>query len=131
MKIIVFYGYLFLILLCGGQSLYAGTHLRSISSHTHRNLPKKQHVKITDTNQNNSLIEDSEIDLEEDHLGDHDVQDCTNNHFLAHGDYFSEKWYITFSPPVSLNYNHNNFISNPPFCGNSSPLYITQRVLRI
>lgn len=131
MRIVVFYVYLSLLLFIGGTALYVGTHDAHNSSSSAHSIPKKTHVKLSSSDQGNSLIEDADIDLDEDYLRGHDAEEGSNNSLLVNTYALSAKWYLSFSPSVILSFDHNNFINYPPVCGNSSPLYITQRVLRI
>lgn len=130
MRIVVFYVYLSLLLIIGGTALYVGTHYAHNSYSTVHNPTKKAHAKLTNSNQSNSLIEDADIDLDEDYLRDHDTEDGTTKSLLVDRYALSVKWYLSFAPAVILSYN-KNFVNYLPLSGNSSPLYITQRVLRI
>ncbi|MEO8238382.1 MAG: hypothetical protein ABI793_18075 [Flavobacterium sp.] len=124
-KLIVFLIFMNFLLLGGGQYLNAGTHQNSHS----QNLEKRHRVKFTSQDQGNSIIEEADIDLDEDHLGDDNFKNSVTKNFTANYKLL-DNWYLTFSSQIVVNY-HSHFKLFVPFCGNSNPIYITQRVLRI
>ncbi len=125
-KLIVFLVFMNLLLFGGGQYLNAGTlH----NSHLHT-FEKKHRVKFTNQDQGSSVIEDAaDIDLEEEYLGG-DLNDGLTNKFYAANYSLLDSWYLTFSSQNAAN-DYNRFKIFVPFCGQSNPIYITQRVLRI
>lgn len=126
----VFYIYLFLLFLCGGHSVYAGTHQDRNSTPSTRGTAKKQHVKLNNTSQGDPLLDEGDIDADDEYRTDHDDDEGPVK-FLATKYGVTDNWYLTFSiQPISNHYNRH-FNTLPEFCGNSSPIYITQRVLRI
>jgi len=129
MRIVVFYVYLCLLLLCGGHAVYAGTHPNSSPYSSNRGLAKKQQIKLSKTDQDSSVIE--ETDLDEESLSSHDAEDGGTDLFFTGKYNFSDNWYLTFSSLPILNYYNKRFNIIPPFRGQSSPIYIQQRVLRI
>jgi hypothetical protein len=131
MRIVVFYVYLSLLLVIGGAALYVGTHQAHNSYSSAHNLPKKAHTKLSNSDQGNSWLEDADIDLDEDYLRGHDAEDHTKNSLLVNKYALSAKWYLSFAPALILHCQNKNFNTHTPLGGHSSPLYITQRVLRI
>ena len=127
-KLIVLFVYLGLLLLGGGQYLNAGTHQKSNSSS--HSLEKKHRVKFTNQDSGNSLIEDADIDIDEEHLGG-DVKDEISDKLFAGNYSLLDNWYLTISCQSLLNHCQKNFKIFTPFCGQTNPIYITQRVLRI
>lgn len=123
-KLIVFLVFMNFLLLGGGQYLNAGTHH---SSHLHA-YEHKHRVKYTNQDQGSSIIE--EADLDEEHLGDDTFKNNVVNKNFAANYSLLDNWYLTFSSQIVVNY-HSHFKFFVPFCGNSNPIYITQRVLRI
>lgn len=125
-RIILFFVFVNFLLLSGGQFLNAST-IHNSATH---NLEKKHNVKITNQEQGNSIIEDADFDFEEDSLGkdggNNKLTDkfFTENYSLLHG------WYLTFSAQ-NLSNDANRFKIFVPLYGQSNPIYITQRVLRI
>lgn len=131
MRGFVFYIYLGLLLLCGGQTLYANTH-HSLRQHSSpRDLAKKPHTKLSNNDQNNTFFEDADIDVEEESLGDHDADDAGTNQFVPVKYCLPDWLYLTSAELIVSNYYTNRFKIIPQICGDTSPLYITQRVLRI
>lgn len=123
-KLIVFLVFMNFLLLGGGQYLNAGTHQ---DSHHHA-YEHKHRVKYTNQDQGSSIIE--EADLDEEHLGDDTFKNNVVNKNFAANYSLLNNWYLTFSSQIIVNY-HSHFKFFVPFCGNSNPIYITQRVLRI
>ncbi|MFW0738128.1 hypothetical protein [Flavobacterium sp. N502536] len=125
-KLVVFLVFMNLLLLGGGQYLNAGTPK---DTHPH-NLEKKHRVKFTNQEQGSSIIEDADIDTEEEYLGSDDLKDGLTNKFFATNYSLLDSWYLSFASQTGVN-DYNRFKIFLPFCGNSNPIYITQRVLRI
>jgi len=131
MRGFVFYIYFCLLLLCGGLAVYANTHHPLHHHSSGRDLAKKPHTKLTNNDQSNTFFEDAEIDVEEEYVGGHDDVDAGTNKFVP-GKYSLPDWlYLTSSGLVISNFYNNRFKVIPQICGDASPLYITQRVLRI
>ncbi|MTH15681.1 hypothetical protein [Flavobacterium sp. LC2016-01] len=125
-KLIVFLVFMNLLLFGGGQYLNANTF---DASH-HHTLVKKHRVKFTHQERGTSVIEDADIDLEEDLLGNDDVNDGLTAKFVAVNYSLLDNWYLTFSDQSATN-ESNRFKIFAPFLAPSNPIYITQRVLRI
>lgn len=125
-KLIVFLVFMNLLLFGGGQYLNANTF--GISQH--HTLEKKHHVRFTHQEQGTSIIEDADVDLEDDLLGNDDVNDELNVKFVAVNYSLLDSWYLTLSDLSAAN-ESNRFKIYAPFFAHSNPIYITQRVLRI
>lgn len=126
-KIIVFLLFMNLLLFGGGQYLNAGTPQKS---HNHT-LEKRHRVKFTNQDQGSSIIEDADVDLEEDCLGSDDLKGGLSNKFFATNSSLIDNLYLTFSSQIVVNSSYSRFEILGPSCGQSNPIYITQRVLRI
>ena len=120
-KLVVFLVFMNFLLLGGGQYLNAGTPK---NPHLH-NLEKKHRVKFTNQEQGSSIIEDADVDLEEEYLGSDDLDGLTNK-FFATNYSLLDNWYLSFSSQTIVN-DYNRFKFFVPFCGNSNPIYITNR----
>ena len=127
-KLVVLFVYMCLLLLGGGQYLNAGTHQTSDSSS--HSLEKKYRAKFTNQDSSNSLIEDADLDIDEEHLGG-DIDDGIWNKIFTGNYNLLDNWYLTFSCQSLQNHYQRNFKLFTPFYGRSNPIYITQRVLRI
>lgn len=116
----------FLFLLCGSQSLVANTH--QATNYCSHHIEKKHHVKFTDQETGNSLIEEANLDIEE--FGG-DIKGSVPNKIFTGNYSLLDNWYLTLSGQLLLNQYQKNFKIFAPFCGQSNPIYITHRVLRI
>lgn len=115
------------LLLGGGQYVHAETHQKAPV----HSVDKKHRIKFTGQERNTSIIEDADVDSEEDFSGNDDVKKSllSNKNFTS---YYSllDQWYLTFSRQIiSVSCNHFEIFGSS--CGQSNPIYITQRVLRI
>lgn len=127
-KLAALFVFMCVLLLSGSQHLYANSQqtLNTIS-HT---LEKKHLVKITNHDSSNSLIEEADLGMDEEHLGG-DIKDGIPNRIFAERHTLLSNWYLTFSSQLLIKKSHKNFKIFAPFCGQSNPIYITHRVLRI
>ncbi|RZJ54303.1 MAG: hypothetical protein EOO44_05550 [Flavobacterium sp.] len=123
-KLVVFLVFMNFLLLGGGQYLNAETH-----QHPHHNLERRHHVKFNTQEQGSSIIEDADLDLDEEFLGN-DLKNGLSNKFFATNYSLIDNLYLTFSRQIVVNsYSLSEILG--PSCGQSNPIYITQRVLRI
>lgn len=125
-RLIVFLVFLNFLLLGGGQGLNAGTHQNSPV----HNYGHKHHIKYTNQEQGNSIIEEADLDLDEEFFGDDASKNNVVNKYFAAKNNLFDNWFLIFEDQIILNY-HSHFKFFVPFCGKSNPIYITQRVLRI
>jgi len=123
-KLVVFLVFMNFLLLGGGQYLNAENQ-----HNPHHNLERRHHVKYTNQEQGNSIIEDADLDLDEEFLGN-DLKDGLTNKFFAANYSLIDNLYLTLSRQISVN-SYSLFEILGPSCGQSKPIYITQRVLRI
>lgn len=123
----IFFVYLCSFLLWGAHHTVEDIHQNGIQYSCAQNSAKTQEAKYTDTNQDYTIIEDADLDLgEENHISD----DIAGKSFA--GKYsLPDMWYSTLPHLSILNYYYKGPKTLLPFCGNSYPIYITQRVLRI
>ncbi|WP_269684836.1 hypothetical protein [Flavobacterium lacustre] len=130
MRVIVFLVYLCFHLL-GGSSVHANTPENIIYDSLISNLSENQKVKITIADHASVVIEYADLDLDEEHLSCDEIQDGHSNNFFAEKYSLLDSWYLPISQRFISNYYYTLFKIFLPFCGNSSPIYITNRVLRI
>lgn len=125
MRIVAFLTYLSFLLL-GGKD-YAAVN----SNHNYfsnQNLTVDRQIKITTEDFSITLIED--LDLEEEFRSENSNSSSENTFFV--GKYsLINTLFSTNSHHFFLNYFDNFNKISPPITGNSNPIYITQRVLRI
>ncbi|MDQ1166989.1 hypothetical protein [Flavobacterium sp. SORGH_AS_0622] len=125
-KLIVFLVFMNMLLFGGGQYLNANT----FGLPQHHNLEKKHRVKFTNQDRGSSTFEDAaDIDIEEEFLGNDDVDGLTNK-FFASSYSLVDDLYLALSDQSAANDSNRLKISTPNL-GHSNPIYITQRVLRI
>lgn len=125
-RIIIFLVFMNFLLLGGGQYINAGTYQNSSA----QNYGHKHRVKYITHEQGTSIIEEADVDLDEEFLGDDTLKNDLGGKIFAPNYSLLDNWYLTFSDQIALNY-HRYFKFFVPFCGYSNPIYITQRVLRI
>ncbi|WP_342327760.1 hypothetical protein [Pedobacter sp. FW305-3-2-15-E-R2A2] len=128
MRVVVFFVFLFSHLLCRGNDIHAGTAHHSmppVSHCSHHRLAKSEPTNFATADLDLTVSEEG--DLDEEHTNGDDLQ-----HGLTHSNYLlCDKWYLSFFPALILEDYHQHFKTFPPFCGDTSPIYIKQRVLRI
>ena len=93
-------------------------------------LVKNEQLKFVNTNQDLTFIEAVDLDLEEEHFKD-TIKDTISNNFFDGNYTLLDRWYLTFSGQSVLKYFHTDSKIFAPFCGQSNPIYITLRDLRI
>lgn len=131
MRVVVFFVFLFSQLLCKGADLRTGTHHNArdhynpIGSCSHHRIAKSEPISFANADLEVTITE--EADLDEEHSNGDDIQ-----HHLTNSSYLlCDRWYLSFFPASILEDYHQHFKTFPPFCGDTSPIYIKQRVLRI
>lgn len=129
MRAIVFYLHFIFLLFFGSQNFYAHSHQDNLSYYSSQN-PAEKFVLKTNSKPFSVFISDTGFDLEE---------DCNNsNETKKKNDTpVSQKYNLVINRfrhhSVRLITNHYSNPFNHPatFCVPASPIYITQRVLRI
>jgi hypothetical protein len=114
------------LLFGGGQYLNASTQQTS-RNHT---FEKKHRVKFTNPEHGSSIIEDADIDLEEEYLGNDNLKNGLANKSFTANYSLIDDLYLKFSTQIDESKN-SRFKFFVPFHGQSNPIYITQQVLRI
>ncbi|MEO7978139.1 hypothetical protein [Flavobacterium sp.] len=112
------------LLVSGGQYIHAKTN-HTASFH---NIERKHHIKYTSQDQTTSIIE--EADVEEDYSGNNDVKGLPGVKSFSSRYSLLNQWYLTF-PRQIITDSYNYFEIFGSSYGQSNPIYITQRVLRI
>jgi len=129
-RTIIFFVYSFFLLLFGGQYLNASIHPnKDFYSH---HFSKKHHIKFTNQDSGNSIIEEVGVDVEEEYLNGDELNNKVTKDFFPVKYNSPEKWLSTFSPSFCLNDDYYKRLQfSLPYNGKNNPIYITQRVLRI
>jgi hypothetical protein len=131
MRIVAFIGYLCFLLCGGGHNFYAITPAVSNSYAVAKHISEDQPIKYSTADQCTIVIEDTDIDLEEEHQGGDEVKKSNNTNFLGGKSSLPEYWRSTHSYFAFLNYCNKGLSVSQFFCDNFSPIYIKYRVLRI
>ena len=131
MKTLVFFIYVFFLLLGGGQYFYASTSLsQNLKFSSTKFTLDKQKKQIND-DQGTTLIEDTDVDVEEECLASEDFKSISGNKYFLSRYSLRKTIYTSHSSQLLLNYYCTRFKISPVFFTSSSPIYITHRVLRI
>ena len=130
MKIAAFFLYLFFHLLGGGNVVYAASHDSDASSTLEFERAIKDQLKYIESIPNTILITIAEFDLEK-ILSSSDSFKNINTTITDGKIYLAHAWYLSFSCQSVPNHYFKNFRIFAPSCGQSNPIYILQRVLRI
>ncbi|WGQ10145.1 hypothetical protein QG516_00560 [Pedobacter gandavensis] len=127
MRVVVFFVALFTFLLCGGHYLHADTPHHAKHCPSNQRLAKSEGPKLRGAGQDLNVIEEADLDLDEEHLSSDElpVKNLHQEYYLLN------RWYLTFYSLIIADADHQHYQPFLPFSGNSSPIYIRQRVLRI
>jgi hypothetical protein len=131
MKQTVFILYFFTLLLAGGNKMHANMHKSTFVSISNWNLSSKEQDQITILDHTYSLIEYSDFDLDEEfsHCDNH--EDSRTNKLFQVKHSLLDKWYLSYGDSLDNPYYYNIFYNCEPIRGQSTSIYITNRVLRI
>lgn len=131
MRIIAFFAFLCFLLLGSKEYAYASIN-QSNNTHTSvQNFTQKGQIKVVTEDHGITLIEDTDVDLEEECQSSNDVKERNGNHFFSGKYSLINTLYCSTSKKFTLNYCENSTKFLPYLSGNYNPIYITQRVLRI
>lgn len=131
MKQIVFILYFFTLLLTGGNKMQANLHKSAFVSISNLNCSSIEQDQITILDHSYSLIEYSDFDLDEEFSHSDKQEDSkTNKLFQVKGSLLA-KWYSSYFSALEIQHYYNVFYNCEPVKGQSTPIYITNRVLRI
>jgi hypothetical protein len=130
MRIAVFFLFLFFHLLGGGNVVHAASHGTDSARHLQAFFSNKNQVKSIKSVPNVMLLTAAEFDLEEESTSK-DSFESTNTAITYREHHLSHAWYLNFSCQSLRNHYYKNFKIFALSCGQSNPLYILQRVLRI
>jgi hypothetical protein len=131
MRVIVFLVYLCFFLFGGGNSAIAGVHDNHMCYPVSMDIAKSHDTTFTNTDAGNTIVEDSDFDLEEDHLSVDDVKDGRPDKIFTGKPIPSKNCYQTRLPVFISNYSLKDLKTFPPVTGHHSPIYIIHRVLRL
>ncbi|MFM9987132.1 hypothetical protein [Flavobacterium sp.] len=131
MRIVTFFISLFLLLLGGKDYSYEVNQNSHIGYSSTETLTKKLNVGFINEDFGVTVIDDTDSDLDEDHLSNEDVKEGSQNKLCFDKTNLQIVWFLSKFHLSILNYYNNRFRIFSHFCGFSNPIYILQRVLRI
>ena len=126
MRTVVFYLYISLLLLCGGNNTYATVHHSEKKSSFAQNFGVKQLVKHKNSKHHSTLKESSDIEFDEEYHTSDDHNDPISNKFLAE----KQSLFLTFSSQNLFKDYSNNFKIFAPSV-HSNPIYLRIGVFRL
>ena len=131
MKANVFYIYLSLLLLLGGNYLYADTHHNPSSLSLNQNLQKNNQFKHLNSGHYSVLKESFDIEVDEEFHTNDELNDNGANNSLTVKQNGLESWYLTFFRTNLFKDYSNNFKIDASFSVHSNPIYLIIGVFRI
>ncbi|WP_162127515.1 hypothetical protein [Flavobacterium phycosphaerae] len=131
MRIVAFIGYLCLLLCGGSHNFYADTQPSTTYICSPQQLSEDRQLKFTIDDSFSIVIEDTDIDIEEEHLSSDEAKKGNDSNFFVGKYGLYKNGLTTFTTYVHLNYYNNEFASPHFFSDNSAPIYIKNRTLRI
>lgn len=131
MKTLVFFMYMFFLLLGGGQYFYASTSASHELKSTFPKFTKDKHSERILDNQSTTLIEDTDVDAEVEFIDSEDYKENVVNKFISSKYSLLNTLYASNYRQLLLNYYCTQFNISPVLGISTSPIYITQQVLRI
>lgn len=131
MRIIAFFAFLSFLLFGSKEYAYASINQGKSSYDSVQNFTQKGQIKVVTEDHGITLIEDTDVDLEEECQSSNDVKERSGTHFFSGKYSLINTLYCSSSKKLTLNYREYRTKFLPYLSGNHNPIYITQRVLRI
>ena len=131
MKQTVFILYFFTLLLTGGNKMQANLHKSVFVSISNLNRSSIEQGQITILDHSYSLIEYSDFDLDEEFSHSDHHEDAKTNKLFQVKHSLLAKWYLSYGDSLENPHRHNVFYNCEPIRGQSTPVYITNKALRI
>jgi hypothetical protein len=131
MRIIVFFISLFFLLLNGEQPSYASTQGKKTNYSSNQTSFQTKQIQFSSDNRNLTLFDETDLNLEEEYQHNDDFEKSPENKFVTTKHNSFNGLYDSKSDQILLNYYKKHHQIFHSLCGNSSPIYISQRVLRI
>lgn len=132
MRIITFFIFLSFLLLGCKEYSYGSVHQSKNSYNSFfQSFSQKRQIKSINEDHSIILIEDTDVDLEDEYVAANCVKGSNGTHFFIGKYILHNTLYSIHCRKFTSNYCDNRFKTLPHLSGNTCPIYITQRVLRI
>lgn len=131
MRIITFFAFLIFLLLGSNGYSYVSINQGKSPYTSVQNFNQKGQIKVVIEDHGITLIEDTDVDLEEEFQSSNGVKERNGSHFFSGKYSLINTLYCSTYKKFTLNYCENRIKFLPYLSGNYNPIYITQRVLRI
>jgi hypothetical protein len=131
MRVVVFIGYLFFLLLGGGHNFHASSQNSVVSTFSTHKLSLNHSVNYTNKDESNLLIEDTDFDLEEEHLTGEEVHNTAHPKSLSSRDLWPFNFCYAITGLSIAHHCKNATVLAQPSQGTRAPIYLKNKVLRI
>ena len=131
MRIIPFLAILIFLLFGSKGYSYVSINQGKSSYTSVQNFTQKGQIKVVIEDHGITLIEDTDVDLEEECHSANSIKERNENHFFSGKYSLINTIYCSSYKKFTLNYCEKRIKFLPYLSGNYNPIYITQRVLRI
>jgi hypothetical protein len=131
MRVLVFLGYLFFLLLGGGPNFYASSRSNAVNTTVTPKLKLKHAVNYTNNYESNLLIEDTDFDLEEEHSIKEEIHNNAQHKSLSFHDLWPFNFWYAIKGLSKVHHCKNAVVLAQPFKGTRAPIYIENNVLLI
>ena len=129
MRATTFLVYIFFLLFGGNNFASTIVAKNLVKPTSFQNFSDDKQASVSIDNQNTIEFDDVDFDLEEDFSADNSFKDLTS--FCATQNTFVSTYFTTNFDFTLSNFYAKSFKTFPHLNGNSCPIYIVQRVLRI
>ncbi len=133
MRALLFITYLFALLLTGGNETHANTHTVSNAPISQLKTTYKARPEFLHSTREHSLptIVNKDFDLNEEYSSSDICKDSPDFKTAKFKPTVLTKWYVLNDNCFVIIFPYNRFYFTKPISGQSTPIYITQSVLRI
>lgn len=133
MRAILFITYLLTSLLIGGNKMHATTHTIASGLISNFNITYKVHNKFLHSKRGHSsqTIINKDFDLNEEYSSNDHYKNAGDTKIVNFKQTLFTRWYLSDDNSYITAFPYNRFYFTKPISGQSTPIYITQRVLRI
>jgi hypothetical protein len=130
MRVVVFFVALCGIFLFGNYSAHASVSADYTSYNQYAHLESNKHLKVTHHNKGGNSVLDAEVELDDESLVNHHAENTDSINLVAREYSIPGIWNLDFDLfLVSIRYNKR--FNSLQYFSSPSPIYISQRVLRI